>query len=418
MGAVSLNISRARRKEAAAYRGNTQPEPNLEATVRELNDIRRALDQSAIVAITDRTGRIIHVNDKFCEISQYRREELIGQNHRIINSGHHAPEFFVEMWKTIARGEVWEGEIRNRAKDGSLYWVNTTIVPFLDQDGKPYQYVSIRYETTQRKHAEEQLRIYAEKLERTNHELAKSVDTVLDREAQILMQDRLASVGLLASSLAHEIGTPLGVIRGRAEYVTLQAKGDAEIKKNMTVIVAQIDRVSTLIRSLLNLARGDQRQHTGRVHLGATVDEVLELLAHELRKNEIVVRNDLGAEVTVYVKAEPGPLHQVLLNLLVNAIHAIGSARKNGRAAGHSISLQAVEEGAHWVLTIADTGCGISAANKKKLFTPFFTTKEIGMGTGLGLSTSYRIVESWGGRIEVTSEEGRGSEFRVFLPKA
>src|SRR5690606_6026675 len=110
-------------------------------------------------------------------------------------------------------------EIRNQAKDGSYYWVNTTIIPFLNDEGKPYQYVSIRYEITQRKQAEEQLRVYADQLERTNADLGKSMQTVLDREAQILMQDRLASVGLLASSLAHEIGTPLGVIRGRAEYL-------------------------------------------------------------------------------------------------------------------------------------------------------------------------------------------------------
>ena len=148
--------------------GKTSPNDpvTLESTTRELNNIRYALDKSAIVAITDRTGNIIHVNDKFCEISKYTKEELLGKNHRIITSGYHAREFFIEMWKTISSGNIWEGEIRNRAKDHSYYWVNTTIVPFLDEAGKPYQYVSIRYEITHRKNAEEQLRIYADSLPR------------------------------------------------------------------------------------------------------------------------------------------------------------------------------------------------------------------------------------------------------------
>ena len=128
----------------------------LESTTRELNNVRHALDKAAIVAITDRAGKIIHVNDKFCEISKYSRQELLGQNHRIINSGYHSREFFIEMWETISSGKTWEGELRNRAKNGSIYWVNTTIVPFLDEKQQPFQYVSIRYEITQRKDAEEQ----------------------------------------------------------------------------------------------------------------------------------------------------------------------------------------------------------------------------------------------------------------------
>lgn len=381
-----------------------------EETARQLNDIRRALDHAAIVAITDRAGNIIHVNDKFCAISKYSREELLGKNHRIINSGHHSREFFVEMWKTIARGEVWEGEIRNRAKDGSLYWVNTTIVPFLDQQNKPYQYVSIRYEITQRKAAEEQLRIYADQLEQTNAELAAKAE-------QILLQDRLASIGLLASSLAHEIGTPLGVIRGRAEFLSMQLEGNQGTKKNVDVIITQIDRVSTLIRSLLKLARGEQEHVKQSVSLVEAVREVLDLLGHEIRKHDITLKNDLSQEMQPLVNAEPGPLHQVILNLLVNAVHAIDSAKQLGRKEGHFLRIRAEERRTSWALSLEDSGCGISDANLRKLFTPFFTTKEIGKGTGLGLATSYRIVEGWNGSIEVESKVGQGSTFRVVLPK-
>ena len=350
------------------------------------------------------------MNDKFCDISQYSREELLGKNHRIINSGHHHRDFFVEMWKTISSGKLWEGEIRNRAKDGTLYWVNTTIIPFLDEKNVPYQYVSIRYEITQRKAAEEQLRIYADQLERSNTELE-------NKAAQILLQDRLASIGLLASSLAHEIGTPLGVIRGRAEFLSMQLSGNESTKKNVDVIITQIDRVSGLIRSLLNLARGDSEKTVGGTSMSGAVHEVLALIGHEIRKHEIELECSLIREVPLVVAAESGPLHQVVLNLLVNSIHAIESARSGGRRDGHKIVLSTKETDSQWILSIRDTGCGISAENRQKLFTPFFTTKEIGKGTGLGLATSYRLVEAWGGKIEVESTEGLGTTFFITLPK-
>lgn len=125
---------------------------------KKLKDILFALNHSAIVAITDRTGKITYVNEKFIEMSQYTAEELIGKTHRIINSAHHPKKYFKDLWKVIGNGDVWRGEIKNRKKDGSMYWVDTTIVPFLNEKGIPYQYVSIRYEITDRKNAEEMIR--------------------------------------------------------------------------------------------------------------------------------------------------------------------------------------------------------------------------------------------------------------------
>lgn len=129
----------------------------LNKSMQELVDLKFALDESSIVAITDEKGIIKYINEQFCLVSGYSREELIGQDHRVVNSGYHSKDFFREMWRTIGNGLVWKGEIRNRAKNGEIYWVDTTIVPFLKENGKPYQYLSIRYEVTERKRVEEEL---------------------------------------------------------------------------------------------------------------------------------------------------------------------------------------------------------------------------------------------------------------------
>ena len=147
------------------YSSNNHSLKHIHLTIEQLNDIQTALDKSTIVAITDPTGIIQYVNECFCDISKYDKEELIGQNHRIINSGTHPASFFKEMWRTIRSGNTWQGEICNKAKDDSLYWVKTTIVPFIDQQGKPYQYISIRTDITAQKQIEQmQYRLYHDDL--------------------------------------------------------------------------------------------------------------------------------------------------------------------------------------------------------------------------------------------------------------
>lgn len=150
-------------------------ENELLKKIKEISDYKYALDEASIIAITNQKGIITHVNDNFCTISKYGREELLGKDHRIINSNYHPKTFIKDLWKTISKGKVWKGELRNRAKDGTFYWVDTTIVPFLNNIGKPYQYVAIRSDITERKKGEE---VINQMLATTDYQNKQLVDFV------------------------------------------------------------------------------------------------------------------------------------------------------------------------------------------------------------------------------------------------
>jgi signal transduction histidine kinase len=235
-------------------------------------------------------------------------------------------------------------------------------------------------------------------------------------KALLLQQDRLASLGLLASSLAHEIGTPLGIIRSRAELIEKKTIENESLKKDMTVVITQIDRITKLVNSLLHLARGGKSDHVTSVSLDQVIEDVLNLLEPEFVRKNILLKKELA--LACRVKAESGPLGQVLLNLLINAIHAIEEAKKMKANSALEVTLKVVILKNQTQISIQDTGVGISEENKSQLFKPFFTTKDIGQGTGLGLATSLGIINSWGGTISVVSQVGIGTTFTFLLSNA
>ena len=199
--------------------------------LKKLADQQFALDQHAIVAVTDVQGTIVYANDKFCAISQYSREELIGQNHRILNSGHHPKEFFRQMYQTIGNGQVWHDEICNRAKDGSIYWVDATIVPFLDQDGKPRQYVAIRTDITGRKNVEAAL--------------------VTSHTNQIRFKDEFLS------HVSHELRSPLTAIKQFANILLCGWSGELspEQREFLQIVLKNVLQLQSMIDDLLEVTR-------------------------------------------------------------------------------------------------------------------------------------------------------------------
>ena len=257
--------------------------------VRRLEEMQQALDQAAIVATTDAHGVITYVNDKFCEISKYSRDELIGQDHRIINSGYHSKEFIRDLWRTIVRGRVWRGELRNRAKDGTFYWVDTTIVPFLDARGKPRQYLAIRSDITQRKVAEARLR----------------------------EQQSLTQLGQLAAVVAHEVRNPLAGLRGSLQILASRLPADMREREIIAPMIQRIDGLSKTVEDILLFARPQPARRQSVDFRAVIAEAVSSARAAAPEFGDVLV-----AGVDAIVQADSEMLRAVLLNLLLNAGHA------------------------------------------------------------------------------------------------
>ena len=350
-------------------------EEHLKETIKEINDIKFALDQSSIVAFTDAKGIITSVNDKFCEISKYSREEIIGRDHNILNSGYHSKDFFKNLWRTIGEGRVWKGEIRNKAKDGTYYWVDTTIVPFLNEHGKPYQYLAIRNDITERKKTEE----------------------VLHR------QDKLAAVGQLAAGVAHEIRNPLTSMKGYAEFLQLDEK-DPERMEFLNIILDEIERVNTIVEDFMVLAK-PKAVELEEKNVVPVIKNVVSLLEFEARKKNVHLYLDCNQEI-IQIECDENRLKQVFLNFIKNGIEAMPN--------GGDLHVKTIIHENNVQISIQDSGVGIPKEKLKKLGEPFFTTKK--NGNGLGLMVSFKIIESHNGKVFVESEPNKGTTFNILLP--
>ncbi len=339
---------------------------------RRLEEMRLALDQAAIVATTDAKGVITYVNDKFCEISKYSRAELVGQDHRIINSGYHPKEFIRDLWRTIAQGRVWRGELRNRAKDGTIYWVDTTIVPFLDNDGKPRQYLAIRSDITQRKVAESRLR----------------------------EQEALTQLGQLAAVVAHEVRNPLAGLRGSLQILESRLPRGMREREIIGPMIQRIDGLSKTVEDILLFAR-PQPPRLRPLEVRIIISEAIaSARASAPDLCEVTIAGD-----DLIARADPDMLRAVLLNLLLNACQA---------SDGEPVEIQMTASQGNGHIEVRDRGPGISDEVREKIFAPFFTTKS--SGTGLGLPIVKRLVEAQGGTVGLGPRDGGGTVAEIVLP--
>ncbi len=348
--------------------------------LKQLSDQKYALDQAAIVAATDSKGIITYVNDKFCEVSGYNREELVGKTHQIINSKTHPKSFFVDLWKTISSGKVWHGEVCNRSKNGQLYWVYTTIVPFLDENGKPIQYLSIRYEIT---------------------ELKEAQLVIQQQQEKLIAASRLSAIGEMAAAITHEINNPLAVILGRVEMMK-SILSDKEISR--TELLKMLDhvevtgrRIEKIVHSMKTMAHHQEEEAPQKVLLKHLVDDALDLCFHRFERNGIQIKKtDIPQDV--WVECRSHQIVQVLVNLLNNSFDAISKKSEKWVRIEYEKTNEFVQ------ILVTDSGAGIPEEVQRKMFNPFFSTKTVQYGTGLGLSISQGLLQKNGGNLEYNSQ--------------
>ena len=361
---------------------------------------KTALDQHAIVAITNPQGEITYVNDKFCAISRYARAELLGQDHRLVNSGYHPAEFIRGLWTTLSQGRVWKGELRNRAKNGAYFWVDTTIVPFLNAAGEPYEYVAISSDVTERKRGEEEIFVL-------NHTLEQKV---IDRTTELEIANK--ELEAFSYSVSHDLRAPLRHIDGFAQLLNkrIAVKLDPTEERFLGNIIKSAKGLGTLIDELLEFSRmGRTELCQTNIDTGKMVGEVIEGLHPEVQERRI----EWQIDVLPMTRGDHAMLRQVWRNLLGNAVKYTRQREVATIAIRHHIN---PKEG--HVFSVQDNGAGFEMKYADKLFGVFqrLHSNQEFEGTGIGLANVRRIVQRHGGRTWAEGVVDQGATFFFSLP--
>mgnify|MGYP001553810811 CR=1 FL=1 len=391
----------------------------------DCENLKYALDQAAIVSVANLMGKIIYANDMFIRVSGYSREEIINQNHRVIKSDVHSKEYFKGLWKTISSGQVWKGEICNRTKHGEYYWVDSTIIPFLNEKGRPYQYMAIRYLITEKKQVMSELAVLnanQEKIiKRRTEELKKSNELLLQRE-------KMASLGGLVAGVAHEINTPIGVGVTAASHLQEEVKSFAkkasesqltrrdlsnfieDAEESTRIILSNLERAAIQIRSFKQVATDQSVEAKREFFVKEYLSEIILSLRPQLKKTKITV--DIDCDEAARVNSYAGAFSQIVSNLVTNSLRYAFDENEEG-----NITLSYKVQGSTGFLEYIDTGKGMEPEVLKNIYEPFFTTGRDKGGTGLGMHIIYNVVtQKLQGKISCQSSPGYGIHVVIGFP--